>query len=91
MSSAIFLGQFLVLKVDLYTGHLYINSCRTNIYENSFFITGAKIWNSFPELKKQPKHNFKQKIQQLLLHIVQKTDNYIYKDHIIINMKRKKF
>ncbi len=74
------------------SGHLYINSCRTNIYKNSFFITGAKIWNSFPEeLRKQPKHNFKQKVHQLLLQILKETDNYIYMDQIILDMKRKKF
>ena len=74
------------------SGHLYINRCRTNIYKNSIFITGAKIWNSFPEeLRKQPRHRFKQKVHQLLLQILQKTDNYIYTDQIIIDMKSKKF
>ena len=71
------------------TGNFYINYSRLNHHKNSFSSIGATIWNSIPEdLRKLPKHRFKEKITEYLFQIFLKQDSYV-DIHMLMNEMKK--
>ena len=71
------------------SGNYYINHCRLNHHNNSFFIVGAKIWNSIPESSRRlPKHKFKKKIKTSLFETLESLDSYADTSTIISERKK---
>ena len=68
---------------------LFLYKSWLNHHKNSFFIVGAKIWNSIPEsYRRLPKHIFKKKIQALLFVTLETLDSYADISALISEIKK---
>ena len=71
------------------SGNYYISHSRLNQKNDSFFIMGAKIWNSTPEnLRNSSKFLFKEKVHTILLKIFDVQDRYADLHTIISDFKK---